>query len=458
MIVGLFVVLIGAVSFKYIHILYKDSIKLKEIEYNRHLMATKADELRHSSNDLTRFAKSYVITGDKKYKENYFEVLSIRNGLTPRPKDYEAIYWDLSEPIRKKRHPYEKKISLEDEMKELPYSKSEYSMITESEDNSNDLLNLEVEAFHTMEGDYKDGEGVYNLHKDTNQTKAIALLHSKNYNMAKEKSMLPIDKLLLGLQERSEAEIAMYIAQIESSFEKLFYILGLGFLLFLITVYTVYKKIFVPIDYLTKSMRAYNSHEKELEEKIFYDDEIGFMSRQFYEMKKRLDEDYRKIKRLALHDPLTGVANRNLFFNIADEVVTIAKRDNLPLSLLMIDIDFFKKVNDTYGHLIGDAILKHTSKLIQKSLRESDVVARFGGEEFIVLLPHTGIEGAKSSAEKIRKQVATTPYIDATHEISVSVSIGVATFKRNSTIEEMIQEADEALYRAKEGGRNRVEV
>ena len=131
----------------------------------------------------------------------------------------------------------------------------------------------------------------------------------------------------------------------------------------------------------------------------------------------------------------------------------------------MSDIDFFKKVNDTYGHAVGDCVLKNVAKTIKKELREEDIASRYGGEEFIFLLPHTNIEEARIVAERLRKAIEKKKIniedynIENTKEISVTISIGVSEFNKADKMPEILyKKADEALYQAKDGGRNRVVV
>ena len=123
----------------------------------------------------------------------------------------------------------------------------------------------------------------------------------------------------------------------------------------------------------------------------------------------------------------------------------------------MIDIDFFKKVNDTYGHLIGDEILKHLVNTVKNTLRSSDIFARFGGEEFMILLPETAKKHALSKAEEIRTKVETTPYKDENYDITITISIGVADKQDEQELKDLIIRSDEALYLAKNNGRNQVQ-
>ena len=170
---------------------------------------------------------------------------------------------------------------------------------------------------------------------------------------------------------------------------------------------------------------------------------------------------YSKILQYATIDALTNLNNRRQFENRLKQEIATTKRQNNPLCAMMIDIDFFKKVNDTYGHASGDAVLRGVAGIIKSALRESDIPARYGGEEFAVLLPYTHIEEAQIVGERLRKAVesASIP-IDVegidTKELRVTISMGLAEFNNKETGEELFERADKALYEAKTSGRNRV--
>lgn len=161
---------------------------------------------------------------------------------------------------------------------------------------------------------------------------------------------------------------------------------------------------------------------------------------------------------LVREDPLTGIANRRYFFEQANTEMQRAFRSGA-LSLLMIDLDHFKRVNDTWGHAVGDAVLKNFSVVAREPLRVADLMARIGGEEFAVLLPATTAEGARVVAERIR-EVVLNQFIEITEgQITYTVSIGVTEMNAvGDSLSSFMKRADTALYRAKELGRNRIEV
>lgn len=165
---------------------------------------------------------------------------------------------------------------------------------------------------------------------------------------------------------------------------------------------------------------------------------------------------YSKVLQYATLDALTNLNNRRQFEVRLKQEIATTKRQKNPLCAMMIDIDFFKKVNDTYGHASGDAVLRTVASIIKEHLRESDIPSRYGGEEFAVLLPYTHIEEAKIVGERLRKAVEKTPIPIDKKNINVTISMGLAEFNVKETGEELFKRADSALYEAKEGGRNRV--
>ena len=161
----------------------------------------------------------------------------------------------------------------------------------------------------------------------------------------------------------------------------------------------------------------------------------------------------------ATTDVLSGLYNRRYFYNISKEYYFTANKYNQELSVLMIDIDTFKNINDTYGHGVGDNIIEATGKILTKITRTSDVVARYGGEEFIILLTETGIDNALEFAERIRVSIQNNQIVlDNGEVVHVTVSIGVTQLNnmKDRDIEETIKRCDKALYESKNKGKNMV--
>ena len=167
-----------------------------------------------------------------------------------------------------------------------------------------------------------------------------------------------------------------------------------------------------------------------------------------------------ELRRRSETDALTGVANRRRFHQALEIECMRYTRGHAPLSLLMIDLDNFKDVNDRYGHPAGDTVICSVAHLLVTTLRKTDLLARYGGEEFAALLPETRIEGALVIAERIRKMVEGRPVAADGECIRITVSVGVSSHTNDSEVNPQIllKKADLALYRAKTAGRNRVEA
>ena len=163
------------------------------------------------------------------------------------------------------------------------------------------------------------------------------------------------------------------------------------------------------------------------------------------------------LEKKALYDPLTNCFNKKEIEFLAENFLKNYLRYNTPFSILMLDIDFFKKVNDTYGHLAGDYILKEVSNTIKETIRDSDVCGRFGGEEFLVLLPNTKMSGALKLAKRIRQTIENKKFEFENKKINITISIGLTSASKTDSVFSLIERADEGLYDAKKNGRNRVE-
>jgi diguanylate cyclase (GGDEF)-like protein len=174
-------------------------------------------------------------------------------------------------------------------------------------------------------------------------------------------------------------------------------------------------------------------------------------------VEKKLLKSEKKYKNLSITDDLTQLYNSRYFYNKLGEEIDRLMRYKQPLSLLLVDIDDFKKINDRYGHLKGDKALKMAGRIIQESLRTTDTAYRYGGEELTVLLPETGIEAAMNVAERIRKGFEAQDLSSIINDtLNIYVSIGATQFKPGEKMEDFVKRADDALYVAKQKGKNQV--
>jgi two-component system cell cycle response regulator len=199
-------------------------------------------------------------------------------------------------------------------------------------------------------------------------------------------------------------------------------------------------------DYLCKPLR-----EPELKARIQVGERIIRSHDGLVETREALEFD-------ASHDPLVRIWNRRAIIELLGTELGRAKRLQTPLSVFFIDLDSFKLVNDSYGHAVGDDVLRNTAEKISKTVREYDHVGRYGGEEFLVVLPNCTTEAALEVAERVRQQIGGEPFVIAPIQVKTTASIGVCQWHSGQDPLDLIQRADAAMYRAKQNGRNRVEA
>ncbi len=178
--------------------------------------------------------------------------------------------------------------------------------------------------------------------------------------------------------------------------------------------------------------------------------------RREYEKRLMAEGEAQEMSRLAITDALTQIMNRRGITVGLLDAMAQADRYNTPLTIAMIDIDHFKQVNDTHGHEAGDKVLKDTAAILSEALRMPDKVGRYGGEEFLIMLPHTTLAQGRKIADRIRVSVGKWEFDIGTKKIKLTVSIGVIQYKAGEDLERFLSQADKALYEAKTGGRNQV--
>ncbi|BAF59908.1 MAG: diguanylate cyclase [Pelotomaculum sp.] len=217
------------------------------------------------------------------------------------------------------------------------------------------------------------------------------------------------------------------------------------------------------IEALAENFNKMSLKLKEERENLFR--QVALLEEQKREISVQKEELARvnsRLELLSITDPLTGAYNRRYIISQLEQELAVAARHGLPLSLIMIDIDHFKKVNDTHGHQVGDEVLKDVVKVLSGCIRTADVLGRYGGEEFVVIAPFTGFQEALVLAERLRDTVSRWPFETTYGFLKLTISLGVTTFNgkeehyHNSLIDRLLARADEEMYKAKAQGRNLV--
>ena len=236
-----------------------------------------------------------------------------------------------------------------------------------------------------------------------------------------------------------------------------------------VSIYLFKESILRPIDTLTNALHKLSAGDKSVYfTTVNKKDTISKMEHTYNHLRRSLIKaDYanilmelqelktQKYEKLSAEDPLTGIFNRRAFMHALEREILQAKKSANPLSLLVLDIDRFKQINDTFGHETGDLILQHFVQRIKELIRNNDILARIGGEEFALLLPNTSIEGARTLAEKIVNEIAVLDLSTVAPELKMTVSIGIAVYRKEISAKTLLREADKHLYEAKHAGRNR---
>ncbi len=210
---------------------------------------------------------------------------------------------------------------------------------------------------------------------------------------------------------------------------------------------------------IVQAMHTFSSEENNREVELTQ--QLADMQNKLDEMEKLAEDAHHAIeeqRKKAMHDALTGLPNRESYQQRLEQEISRIQRYGGSLSLMVCDIDLFKRINDTYGHLAGDKVLKIVARSLQSNLRDSDFIARFGGEEFVALMPETSAKEARLVAEKLRTRVEASPFNFKKEPVQITASFGISEFAKDENVEEVFQRADKALYKAKENGRNQVQI
>jgi diguanylate cyclase (GGDEF)-like protein len=232
-----------------------------------------------------------------------------------------------------------------------------------------------------------------------------------------------------------------------------FLVIGVLLVVIAVVAYWLTALIARPLHRLTSAAAQVSAGDLPVELPAGGGGEVGYLTQVFNTMVESLRRHHDELERLSTTDTLTGLSNRRHLMNLLTQEIERAKRANRPFSILMLDVDHFKKYNDTHGHQAGDEVLARIGTVLRNSIRPYDCAARYGGEEFLVMLSGSSLDPAKESAERIRKQVRAEQF----EAEAVTISVGVAEYpSQGDTAKSVIGQADAALYEAKRAGRDRV--
>jgi len=316
----------------------------------------------------------------------------------------------------------------------------------------------EHEFLHEIE------KGVLEAQKTSNEFFALGQTdHHRAMEILSKLSTRQIEPLSQSLQLWHEGELQQVEELKDDTQQELDRILDWGAALLVAAVLVAAFAIWLnnnilvkPIISISRSASVLASGNLKEHAQVFYNDEIGRLAMSINSMAEALDDLYARMNLMANSDQLTGLFNRHAFNEVAEHELAAARRYGRNFALVMLDVDHFKKVNDTYGHAIGDTVLQYIAEQCKAAVRDSDYCFRYGGEEFVLLLHENTGEGAMIAAERCRAAIENGVCATHGHEIRVTASFGIACFPRaGADIATLLHHADEALYAAKDAGRNR---
>jgi diguanylate cyclase (GGDEF)-like protein/PAS domain S-box-containing protein len=553
-------------------------------EGHRYRSLLLAGELLHSSEDLTRMARTYVTTGNPVYQRHFFEILDIREGKKPRPQNYTATYWHLVDAGKTPVLEQSRSISLLEMMHNEGFSKQETVLVQEAKANSDKLTQLERRAFAALEGLYDDGSGNLIVRGPPDRTFATDLLFGERYVAEKARIMEPIRQFTELLDLRTRTQVDDGLARLQRQIQLVMSLIVIALLAVVAAIFYTRRAILRPLTQLhdqaihvtqgnyaarcdidTKNELAelgmtLNSMAQAIEQDIaarksaeesmrqaamvfensseammvtdassiivsvnpaftkvtgYTSDEIvgmhpdilstGLHDEFFFQTmrttlettgywegevtgrrkNKEIYAEWRKVNAIhnedgsvhrwvilfsditskkrsdeliweqANFDSLTGLPNRYMFHNRLKQEITKANRTGSSIALILLDLDHFKEVNDTYGHNVGDLLLKEAAWRLSSCVRGVDVVARLGGDEFTVILG--GLNNTISINRVVRDILhrMAEPFLLGDEVAYVSTSMGITFYPQDATeVEVLVRNCDQAMYAAKNQGRN----
>lgn len=416
-----------------------------------------ADILRQSSDDLTRMVRSYVVTGELRYKAYFEEIMAIRDGKMPLPQFYHRVYWDLVTTEGMRPRGSEPAVPLLVLMQQAGFTQAEFAKLAEAKKYSDDLTQIEFAAMQLHEQALELPPAA----AAEQNRQAVAMLFDNRYHRAKAGIMQPIDQFYQLIDKRSTADIRQAMVWADVA-RYLFVAIGIWLLYLLWQIRQYFSAVLgTSLPLLYQYISALGSSRQGTPIAVSsqqQDTVLGWLAKteqRLLQMDEKRALVQQRLEHLAHYDALTGLANRLLLLETLAQA--IRRKPAALIGLAYLDLDGFKGINDRYGHALGDRVLQLLALGLQQLMRPQDMLARFGGDEFVVLF-----DGLKTQDEgfailqKVLEHLQLPLQLDE-YVLHLSGSVGVTFYPQRQPQEadQLLRQADQAMYLAKQGGKNR---
>lgn len=431
--------------------------QLSQANERRYLSYQLADELRQSSDDLTQMVRSYVVTGDPRYRAQFREILGIRDGVMPRPEHYNRIYWDLVLPGKPRPRAFGTTGSLLGLMTQAGFQGNELDLLAQAKFHSDELTRIEFQAMQLADQSRSlSGEPAVRLRQQ-----ALALLFDNQYKLAKARIMVPIDQFYVLLEARTGKEVSLAAAA--ALWVRLLFLVigcGLAWLLWQIHRYS-HDVLGCSLPRLYRYISQIGDGQYEVSRSSAPPrsgtilDWLLKTEQRLIQLAERREQVQQQLIQQANTDALTGLANRRALIQRLQE-----RRVGDDLCVVWLDLDDFKPVNDQFGHAAGDAVLIELAQRMRHWCREDYLAARVGGDEFVLLLfGRHEVADCEEALQQLLQQL-NAPVLWQHKPVRVSASAGVLHVPAgwSLTVDDILRRADEAMYQAKQAGQGLLHV
>lgn len=423
--------------------------KLKKSRYDFYVLAHTIENKHH---DFNYIINQYIVNENKKYEpflkqlvgvKSFEEIQKIKSSALI-DLGFDTEEYTLNDLNKEKYQQFFKTIKLNNNL---------FDVILETQRLSNEVLKLDLEALNVYFGFEKNSSNEYDIQTFPNKQKAIKIIYSEEYNNLNQEIQKNVNDITSYIETlMSESIIERNKQQARLELVAIFLLISIAIMI-LIGIYYSNNNIIKPLSkvlawtkFVEKGMYSFENSDKPK-------NEIGILMTSFHKMAEKIKSNINLLEKISLTDQLTKLHNRRAIDSRLEEAYHTFKRYNTTFSVILLDIDHFKSVNDTYGHDVGDSVLKEFAKILKNSSREVDFVGRWGGEEFLIVCPNTNHDEVKILAEKLRKKVEEFTFKTVGKK---TASFGTYEIKEDIDISKLIEKVDEALYKSKNTGRNKV--